>query len=127
MLRPINSCGVQSAQHRDRASRVLLARDCKRELVEQWTRGAVMKRAALAITIASVITGSAAAADYPVRGAVRVGCPAAAFDGAYIGANGGGAWWSTNRTDQDAVVGEVTTYNQKTAGGILGGQLGYNW
>ena len=86
-----------------------------------------MKRTALAITIASVITGSAAAADYPVRGAVRVGCPAAAFEGAYIGANGGGAWWSTNRTDQDAVVGEVTTYNQKTAAGIVGGQLGYNW
>jgi hypothetical protein len=36
-------------------------------------------------------------------------------------------WWSTNRTDQDAVIGEVTTYNQKTAGGIVGGQLGYNW
>src|ERR1700737_4902126 len=87
----------------------------------------VIKRTALAITIVFVITGSAAAADYPVRGAVRVGCPAAAFDGAYIGANGGGVWWSTNRTDQDAVVGEVTTYNQKTAGGIVGGQLGYNW
>src|SRR5260370_41145446 len=86
--------------------------------------GAVMKRSALAIAIASVITGSAAAADYPVRGAVRVGCPAAAFDGAYIGANGGGVWGSTNRTEQGAVIGGVNASNQRAAGGLRGRQRG---
>jgi outer membrane immunogenic protein len=87
-----------------------------------------MKKHVIGVAITAVMASSAMAADLPVKAAAPVrGCAAAAFDGGYVGVNGGGVWWSTNRTDQDALLGEVTSYNQKGAGGVVGGQIGYNW
>ena len=52
-----------------------------------------------------VVTGSASAADMPVKYAppVKV-CAADWFRGGYIGVNGGGVNWTANRTDQDQVL-----------------------
>jgi outer membrane immunogenic protein len=73
--------------------------------------------------------GSAAAADLAVRMPARAiaNCPAAWFDGAYVGVNGGGVLWNANRTDQDGVIVDTTTTVQKKGSGVVGGQVGYNW
>ena len=35
--------------------------------------------------------------------------------------------WTANRTDQDEVLVDTATYVQKKWGGVVGGQIGYNW
>lgn len=41
--------------------------------------------------------------------------------------SGGGLSYTANRTDQDEVLLDVATYVQKKWGGLVGGQIGYNW
>src|SRR5215467_7264489 len=91
------------------------------------TRGTAMKKLVLATTMVALAAGSAAAADMGVNVPVRQNCPAAWFDGGYIGVNGGAVQWTANRTDQDGVIIDTTTIVQKKAGGVAGGQIGYNW
>ena len=86
-----------------------------------------MKKLVLATTMVALAAGSAAAADMGVNLPVRQNCPAAWFDGGYIGVNGGAVQWTANRTDQDGVIIDTTTIVQKKAGGVAGGQIGYNW
>ena len=54
-------------------------------------------------------------------------CAAARFAGGYVGINGGGVVWTANRTDQDEVLVDSASYVQKKWGGVIGGQIGYNW
>ena len=49
------------------------------------------------------------------------------FSGGYVGINGGTVNWTANRTDQDEVLVDTATYVQKKWGGVVGGQIGYNW
>jgi outer membrane immunogenic protein len=87
-----------------------------------------MKKIVLAAAAIMVVAGSASAADMPVKYTppVKV-CPADWFRGGYIGVNGGFANWTANRTDQDEVLVDTATYVQKKWGGVIGGQIGYNW
>ena len=91
-------------------------------------QGINMKKIVLAAAAVMVVTGSASAADMPVKYAppVKV-CAADWFRGGYIGVNGGGVNWTANRTDQDEVLVDTATYVQKKWGGVVGGQIGYNW
>jgi len=89
-----------------------------------------MKKLILAAAAVMVVAGSASAADLsrPVYKAEPVKrCPADWFRGGYIGVNGGGVNWTANRTDQDEVLVDSATYVQKKWGGVIGGQIGYNW
>ena len=78
-----------------------------------------------------MVAGSASAADLsrPVYKAAEPvkRCAADWFRGGYIGVNGGGVNWTANRTDQDEVLVDTATYVQKKWGGVVGGQIGYNW
>jgi outer membrane immunogenic protein len=77
--------------------------------------------------IATLAAGTASAADMPVyKGPVRT-CAADQFGGGYVGINGGTVNWTANRTDQDEVLVDTATYVQKKWGGVIGGQIGYNW
>jgi outer membrane immunogenic protein len=73
------------------------------------------------------VAGQAMAADMAVKVPPRPNCPAAWFAGGYVGVNGGGVFWTANRTDQDGAIVDTTTNVQKAAGGVVGGQIGYNW
>jgi outer membrane immunogenic protein len=86
-----------------------------------------MKKLVLAAAIVALAAGSAAAADMAMNVPVRTNCPAAWFDGGYLGVNGGAVQWTANRTDQDGVIVDTTTVVQKKSGGVAGGQIGYNW
>jgi outer membrane immunogenic protein len=90
-----------------------------------------MKKLLLATAAIAMLSAGAPAiaADMAVK-AVRPlppPCAAAKFSGGYIGINGGGVNWQANRTDQDEVLVDTATYVQKKWGGVIGGQIGYNW
>ena len=90
----------------------------------------MMKRSfvAAAVLAASVLTGSAMAADMPTKSpTARPACAAAWWQGGYIGVSGGGVSYTANRTDQDEALVDAATYVQKKWGGLVGGQVGYNW
>jgi len=86
-----------------------------------------MSKLVLATAVVALAAGSAAAADMGVNVPARPNCPAAWFDGGYIGLNGGGVLWIANRTDQDGAIVDTMTVVQKKSGGVAGGQIGYNW
>ena len=81
-------------------------------------------RTAIAIVIATVISGSAMAADAPVKApayARRTAPPPYNWSGLYLGANLGGAW--SNRTLNVA----GTAWDDPVSSAFIGGfQLGYN-
>jgi outer membrane immunogenic protein len=82
------------------------------------------------LAVAGLLSGSALAADaaLPYKAAAPVQrCAADQFRGGYIGVNGGGVNWTANHTDLDGAVFGATTIVQKTWGGVVGGQVGYNW
>src|SRR5438093_861598 len=90
-----------------------------------------MKKFFLATTAIVMLSAGAPAiaADMAVK-AMRPlppPCAAAKFSGGYIGVNGGGVSWTANRTDQDEVLVDTASYVQKKWGGVVGGQIGYNW
>src|SRR3954451_9658024 len=89
----------------------------------------MLKRSFVAgAVLTCVLTGSAMAADIPTKApAARPPCAAAWWQGGYIGVNGGGVNYTANRTDQDEALFDVATYVQKKWGGLVGGQVGYNW
>jgi outer membrane immunogenic protein len=90
-----------------------------------------MKKLLLATTAIVMLSAGAPAiaADMAVK-AVRPlppPCAAARFSGGYIGVNAGFVNWTANRTDQDEVLVDTATYVQKKWGGLIGGQIGYNF
>jgi outer membrane immunogenic protein len=81
----------------------------------------------LAVTLTSVAALTAAnAADLAVKAPVYKAPVIIPFSwtGFYIGANGGGAWGTTDWT---YVVNGSGTANHNTSGGLAGGTAGYNW
>src|SRR5580704_10078530 len=106
-----------------------------------------MKKLVLALTAVAALTGSALAADLPARtytkAPVMVG-PGYNWTGFYIGVNGGGGWSANNNaylsgTDTgtsgvfepfgftSGVAPLVNSIGLRSAGGLAGGQVGYNW
>ena len=72
----------------------------------------------LLLSVAAIVSfGSlASAADMPTKGpapVVRPPCAAPAWQGFYVGINGGGSFWTANRTDQDEVLVDSATIVQK--------------
>ena len=76
------------------------------------------------LAVAGILSGSALAADMPVKAApVAVQrCAADQFRGGYIGLNGGAVNWTANRTDLDEVLVDSASYVQKSWAGMVGGQ-----
>jgi len=89
----------------------------------------MMKRSfVLGAVMTCVLAGPAMAADMPTKSpTLRPVCAAAWWQGGYIGVNGGGVNYTANRTDQDEALADTATYVQKKWGGLVGGQVGYNW
>jgi outer membrane immunogenic protein len=101
-----------------------------------------MKRSLLAgVAIIALSGGSALAADMPVK-APPIVCPACDWSGFYVGVNAGGSIGRDHTNDSIAlnppgafgavapgVVNPIsnTAYSQTLAGGIAGGQAGFNW
>jgi outer membrane immunogenic protein len=99
-----------------------------------------MNKLAVAISIFSIGTVSASAADLGARPYTKAPPPAvvAAYDwsGFYIGGNGGGAWsrkcWDINPfTITTLVVGTINVAGSEgchtASGATAGGQIGYRW
>ena len=86
----------------------------------------------VAVATAALIAGSGAAfaADAPIydKGVVApapVVAPLWSWTGFYVGINGGYGWG--NIDDDDNGLFGPTTYNLDADGGVIGGQIGYNW
>jgi opacity protein-like surface antigen len=77
--------------------------------------------------LVTLMVGVAEADGYVKTGRSYRDCAADRFRGGYIGINGGGVNWTANRTDQDEVLVDSATYVQREWGGVIGGQIGYNW
>ena len=74
---------------------------------------------------------NAQAAAYPVKTVGMSDCPAAQFQGGYVGIHGGATGYTANRNDLDGYLlfpAPVTVASvAKSSGGMVGGQVGYNW
>jgi outer membrane immunogenic protein len=95
----------------------------------------MMKKLLLAsVAVAAIATaGSAGAADFPVyKAPPPIACPTCNWNGFYIGANAGGSIAVNSETSSVSVTPFFnplvsTSSDRATAGGIWGGQIGYNW
>jgi len=89
----------------------------------------MVKRSFVAgVVLTCVLAGSAMSADMPTKSPMaRPACAAAWWQGGYVGVSGGGVNYTANRTDQDEALVDTATYVQKKWGGLVGGQVGYNW
>ena len=82
-----------------------------------------MKKLAIAVTTVAALTGSALAADMPVKASVyKAVDPGYGWTGFYIGLHGGYGWADKSWSEDGVSDGS------HTAKGFLGGgQIGYNW
>jgi outer membrane immunogenic protein len=79
---------------------------------------------------ALTFSGSAVAADMPVKASPPVVAPLYSWTGFYIGGNVGYSWGRTGETDtinDGGAITYVTSQSVKLDGIIGGGQLGVNW
>src|SRR5436853_66057 len=76
----------------------------------------------------TLVPGHALAADLS-RPVMDPGSPCGfgRFQGFYAGGNVGGVSYRADRTDQDAFLGEATSYSATKDGLGIGAQIGYNW
>jgi outer membrane immunogenic protein len=97
-----------------------------------------MKRIFFGIATASLVmaAGVAGAADMAVKAAAapcQCSCDAAKFAGGYLGISGGAVKDIANRTDQGGFINRLGNGQSEGTlvlekwGGIVGGQIGYNW
>jgi outer membrane immunogenic protein len=93
-----------------------------------------MKKILLAGIAVAAFCAPAFAADMPVRAPVYKAAPAPMFSwtGCYLGAHAGYGWGKDNNGFGNAVFDgdfapELGPYNQRTSGGLAGGQLGCNY
>ena len=68
----------------------------------------------------------ALAADMPIKAPSRTFAIASNWTGLYIGANAGYGWGRSSWTD-DPIFGASDLGSHTTRGGLVGGQIGYNW
>lgn len=121
----------ENASLRDRVRRIETSRPLAAAPPRQ---AAVSPSAAPAPASASVLSEpvrAAQAAAYAVKAAAMSDCPAARFQGGYVGVHGGSTSYTANRADLDGYLlfpAPVTvTAVAKSWGGVVGGQAGYNW
>jgi outer membrane immunogenic protein len=84
------------------------------------------------LSISALTIATANAADLAVRPRAVAAAPACAahqFRGGYIGINGGAVNYEADRADRDGNfdLGNADTVVSKKWGGMVGGQIGYNW
>jgi outer membrane immunogenic protein len=83
---------------------------------------------AFGLTLLTILSGSAVAADLSLRSPVHTKAPTMArgynWTGLYIGINGGGGW-GASRFDFPGLG--TTTGDFSTSGGLVGGTIGVNW
>jgi outer membrane immunogenic protein len=100
-------------------------------VVSRGRVGIDMKKFLLSVAAIVSFGSVASAADLPTKGPApvmaRPSCAAPAWQGGYVGINGGGTHWTANRTDQDEVLVDTATYVLKDWGGTVGGHVGYNF
>ena len=84
------------------------------------------RKVSLGIALACVVLGAASAhaSDLPARSSPPPWQAPFSWTGFYAGINGGYAWGQSSWSDP--AVG-ANSGNFDTSGGLLGGQLGYNW
>jgi outer membrane immunogenic protein len=86
-------------------------------------QGLEMKKILLAAaSLAASATGTAIAADLPIKAGPPIMMPFHNWTGFYAGINGGGGWARVSWVDNG--IGAVT---HRSDGGMVGGQLGYRW
>src|SRR5262245_20140181 len=78
------------------------------------------------VAIAALATSSAFAADMPVK-APPAPPPVWSWAGFYIGAHGGYGWKQNDFAEVVQVSPTVTLGGIDSRGGVVGGQVGYNW
>jgi opacity protein-like surface antigen len=129
----LDALAKENASLRDRVRRIESSRRVTEALPRQ-TEPALAPVAASrnATPNPSHMAREAHAAATPVKALAMPGCPGSRFHGGYVGAHGGGVSYTANRTDSDsylvAPIGLGTgTYVSKSWGGVVGGQIGYNW
>lgn len=88
-----------------------------------------MKRVLVAAIALIGINGAAVAADMAIKAAVpaRPSCAGAQWQGGYIGVSGGGLYHDATRIDSDGFLTDNSGYSLKKFGGLVGGQIGYNF
>ena len=94
-----------------------------------------MKRILLISTSIVALAVPAMAADLPVKAPPPVMAPLPTWTGFYLGLNGGYSWGNSRRevnfvTATGGIVtggGTITGSGQDLEGGLVGGQIGYNW
>ena len=84
--------------------------------------------------LACLLGGSAVAADLPVKAPPKIPAAIPVYDwtGFYLGGHCGGAWGRARTSNLTVPEGGfdsdfLVSYDRTPAGGLCGGQLGYNW
>jgi len=94
-------------------------------------RGRLMKKFLLGGLAATTMFagGAAIAADLPYKSAQpeRSNCAAPQWRGAYAGISGGSVYHEPSRLDSDGFLTDNSGWTFKNWGGIVGGQVGYNF
>lgn len=127
----IDALSKENASLRDRVRRI----EASRPVVAGPARQAALSPSAAPAQVPTSVLNdpvrNARAAAYPVKTAGMSDCPATQFQGGYAGIHGGGTSYTANRTDLDGYLlfpAPVTvTSVAKSWGGMVGGQVGYNW
>jgi len=87
-----------------------------------------MKRLVVALSTFIGVTGTAVAADLPVKAPQMAAPVPYSWTGCYIGAAGGGVWGSSRHISGDAAtLGLDITNRYNMTGGIIGVEYGCNW
>jgi outer membrane immunogenic protein len=91
-------------------------------------QGADMKKSVIALSAFIGVTGTALAADLPVKATPLATPIPYSWTGCYIGAAGGGAWGRSKHVSGDAATFGVDITDRYTmTGGIIGVEYGCNW
>jgi outer membrane immunogenic protein len=100
-----------------------------RSLQQDIMRGGSMKKLAIAITGVAALTGSAIAADMPVKAPLAPVVRAVSWTGCYVGAGGGYGMW--NQDNQTILTGSGSAIDQQHTDGGRGwfgtGQVGCDY
>jgi outer membrane immunogenic protein len=90
--------------------------------------GADMKRLAIALSAFIGVTGTALAADMPVKAMPRATPVPYSWTGCFVGVAGGGTWGRSRHISGDlATFGLNITNDYDISGGIVGVEYGCNW
>lgn len=81
----------------------------------------------LTLTLLTVTTGTASAADLPFKAPPALAPVGMTWSGFYLGANAGGGWSNAGIDFSTAGLPAFASVDNELSGAIAGGQVGYNW